>query len=308
MFDIMSAMNVHSFVDGQHRKSGPTLNAVTREKLGWLHPSRVWNRTLTYLAENVTLAAINRPDIDGYLFAKLLAPGRDGSPLSVYTIEFKEPAGWDRGFLHDHVVIHEIRTDGLVRLITNSNGGLLDLHPDREFVFPGGELVVRLLAIDGAAHRANIRVEARRIQYDWRWCRKCHGLFWAGGSTSAGRCPAGGAHDRGASSDYGLAMDLPEALGQRDWRWCEKCAGLFWAGSGQAAGTCPAGAAHRRGGSSDYTIVMGLPIPSGQSDWRWCFRCGGLFWAGGQLRAGACPAGSTHNQGSSSDYSVLFRS
>lgn len=159
MFDIMSAMNVHSFQDAENRRSGPTLNALSRERLGWLPISRVWNAQVPHRAETVTLAPINRPDIDGYLLAKFTAPSRDPSQAtpSTFTVEFKEAMGWDRGFLSDHVFIHEVRADGLVRLLTNFHGGLLDLDANREFVAPGAHLLVRLLDIDAGTHTARLR-------------------------------------------------------------------------------------------------------------------------------------------------------
>lgn len=160
MFDIMSAMNVHSFQDAQNRRSGPTLNAISRERLGWLHRSRVRNLGNPMSAETVVLAPLNRQDINGYQMAKFLAPSRDSAQTvpSTYTIELKEPVGWDRGFLHPHVILHEIRTDGLVRLLTNFHGGHLDLDPNSEFVAPNSSVVVRLLGIDIAAHTATLRI------------------------------------------------------------------------------------------------------------------------------------------------------
>jgi hypothetical protein len=41
-------------------------------------------------------------------------------------------------------------------------------------------------------------------QHEWRWCQNCSGLFFGGGGTSAGVCPAGGQHQVGQSSDYAL--------------------------------------------------------------------------------------------------------
>ena len=38
-------------------------------------------------------------------------------------------------------------------------------------------------------------------QTDWRWCKKCQGLAYAG-NPSVGPCPAGGDHDHSGSSDY----------------------------------------------------------------------------------------------------------
>jgi hypothetical protein len=43
MFDIMSAMNVHSFQDALNRRSGPTLNGMSRATLVWLQSSRIWS-------------------------------------------------------------------------------------------------------------------------------------------------------------------------------------------------------------------------------------------------------------------------
>jgi hypothetical protein len=140
-------------------------------------------------------------------------------------------------------------------------------------------------------------------QHDWRWCGKCSGLFWAGGNTTAGVCPAGGPHARG-TTDYALVIDAPGAPGQTDWRWCDKCSGLFWAGGNPNAGRCPAGAAHVRG-SSNYTLAMDTPDAPGQHQWRWCNRCSGLFWADGDPAAGSCSAGGQHTRGPS-DYSLLM--
>ena len=38
-------------------------------------------------------------------------------------------------------------------------------------------------------------------QHEWRWCKKCEGLFF-GPQTPASRCPAGDKHDGSGSSDY----------------------------------------------------------------------------------------------------------
>ena len=160
MFDIMSAMNVHSFLDGLNRRAGPTLNAFSRERLGWLGSSRIWNKQSPILGETVVLAPLNRPDVDGHQMAKFIAPSRDstqGTP-STYTVEFKEPVGWDQAFLHPHVIIHEVRSDGLVRLLTAFHGGHLDLDPNSEFAAPNGTIIVRLLGMDAATHTATLRV------------------------------------------------------------------------------------------------------------------------------------------------------
>jgi hypothetical protein len=160
MFDIMSAMNVHSFQDALNRRSGPSLNALSRARMGWLPNERVWSSAAPMRAESVTLAALNRADVPGCLMATFSAPSRDPSQAtaSTYVVEFKDAAGWDQGFINDHVLIHEVRADGLVRLLTDFHGGLLDQAPDSEFVTPGGTAVVRLLGIDAGRKQAELRI------------------------------------------------------------------------------------------------------------------------------------------------------
>ncbi len=49
-------------------------------------------------------------------------------------------------------------------------------------------------------------------QKNWRWCKKCQGLTFAG-NPSLGSCPAGGNHDHGGSGNYSLQLNftLPSA-------------------------------------------------------------------------------------------------
>jgi hypothetical protein len=141
-------------------------------------------------------------------------------------------------------------------------------------------------------------------QPDWRWCQKCQGLFYSGGS-SQGVCPADRApHDGSASWVYSLAMNEPHDGAQPAWRWCGKCQGLFYAGTLTQNGVCPTdGAAHDGGGSADYSIFFeGSAAPAeAQPGWRWCQRCQGFFYAGGAT-LGACPAGGTHTADGSGLY------
>jgi hypothetical protein len=44
-------------------------------------------------------------------------------------------------------------------------------------------------------------------QRDWRWCKKCEGMFF-GGNPSQGTCPAGGAHDKSASGDHDMITPI----------------------------------------------------------------------------------------------------
>ncbi len=146
---------------------------------------------------------------------------------------------------------------------------------------------------------------ADHIQGDWRWCEKCTGLFWTGTDLAGGVCPAGAQHERRASSNYTLMIDVPTAAGQHHWRWCDKCKGMFWGADEPENGACPAGGAHKRG-ESDYTVLMDQPTALGQHDWRWCHKCSGLFWTSNIQVGGNCPAGGTHDGQQSSNYTLLM--
>ncbi|GAA3769351.1 hypothetical protein GCM10022225_65140 [Plantactinospora mayteni] len=96
-------------------------------------------------------------------------------------------------------------------------------------------------------------VSAPDIQSNWRWCRKCQGLAFAGNGTS-GRCPAGSGHNFTASYNYHLFHDTTiGTLEQPNWRWCSRCQGLYY-GPQQSASACPASGRH--GGSASYNYVL----------------------------------------------------
>ena len=143
-------------------------------------------------------------------------------------------------------------------------------------------------------------------QADWRWCHQCQGLFYSGGLAANGACPAGGQHQKGASGNYTLPHNQPEAsTRQSDWRWCYKCQGLFFSGGQLSRGTCPAGGQHQKTVSGNYALVHNQPIAADhQSEWRWCSKCQGLFYAAGQSLSGRCPAGGYHDKTISGNYSL----
>src|SRR5438093_303028 len=69
-------------------------------------------------------------------------------------------------------------------------------------------------------------------QTGWRWCRRCQGLFFAGGETQ-GICFDANPHDGSASAKYlmqfgeGAANTQP----QGGWRWCHQCQGMHFSGA-----------------------------------------------------------------------------
>jgi hypothetical protein len=151
-------------------------------------------------------------------------------------------------------------------------------------------------------------------QDNWRWCRKCAGLHYAGvpdAGNQFGVCPAdNGPHIHDGSGNYTLVVDTPLAPGQGNWRWCRKCAGLHYAGvpdAGNQFGVCPAdNRPHIHDGSGNYVLAYNTPGNAGQDNWRWCRKCAGLHYAGvpnAGNQFGVCPADKRpHIHDGSGDY------
>jgi hypothetical protein len=139
----------------------------------------------------------------------------------------------------------------------------------------------------------------------WRWCAKCHGLYFSGTPTSGsigGACPTGGSHAHGGSANYLLTVNSNVA-GQKGWRRCHKCQGLFFGGN--PGSHCPAGGAHSKTDSGDYVVVHNTPTAPGQADWRWCSKCQGLFFAGNP--GSTCPADhAQHTTAGSGNYTLAM--
>jgi hypothetical protein len=93
---------------------------------------------------------------------------------------------------------------------------------------------------------------------NWRWCKKCQSLAYAGGST-LGSCSAGGNHDHTGSGDYVLAFNAGTvpAYEENNWRHCRKCHVLSLAG-GAALGACAAGGTHDHAGSGDHLLAFAV--------------------------------------------------
>jgi hypothetical protein len=91
-------------------------------------------------------------------------------------------------------------------------------------------------------------------QYNWRWCSRCMGLWFAGNGT-AGACPAGGGHRQSGSGNYVLNF-YPDGGGtQHNWRWCSFCQGLWFQPASQSC--CPVNGfnGHTDAGSGDYYLI-----------------------------------------------------
>ena len=131
-------------------------------------------------------------------------------------------------------------------------------------------------------------------QESWRFCEKCFSMFYNGGGTNKGKCPAdGGIHiaqgflftphyDDGAPGQADV---------QYDWRFCSRCFSMFFNGS--TRGRCPSGGPHVAQGFNFGLNHAASAPPSSQTQWRFCQQCFALFYNGGSSK-GRCPAGGGH--------------
>jgi hypothetical protein len=76
--------------------------------------------------------------------------------------------------------------------------GVFYLPPkDKELEVPLALVVSRILSLVMDTRDRT----PKATQADWRWCKKCEGLFFAG-HASKGVCPAGGEHTLDGSGKY----------------------------------------------------------------------------------------------------------
>ena len=152
-----------------------------------------------------------------------------------------------------------------------------------------------------------------RTQINWRWCRKCQGLWYAGPPHQwtqrmvTSNCPAGGLHTLRGSGNYALihnSSDVRER--QNGWRWCWKCQGLFYGRNHpNGSGICPQGGQHDSRRSGNYGIVHNTPRHQGQDRWRWCRNCEGLWFSGHPGSVCPDPANARHSSNGSGAYKLL---
>jgi Zn finger protein HypA/HybF involved in hydrogenase expression len=144
-------------------------------------------------------------------------------------------------------------------------------------------------------------------QENWRWCKKCQGLFFGGASAvqgPVGTCAGGGGHDASQSGCYALpqspTLSVLPIQTQGKWYWCRKCQALFFGGN--PGSKCPAGTAHDKSGSGEYFVSMSASFNTGQEGWRWCSKCQSLFL--GTASTSRCPAGGSHSATGSGQYTL----
>lgn len=129
-------------------------------------------------------------------------------------------------------------------------------------------------------------------QRDWRYCHKCHAMFFNGFPTK-GACKAGGGHEP-AGYNFSLPHDVPETpTAQGNWRYCGKCQAMFFDGF-PAKGICAADGGPHVAAGYKFTLPHSAPeTPVRQANWRFCRKCMLLFFDGFPDK-GVCNAGGGH--------------
>ncbi|MFE8596461.1 FG-GAP-like repeat-containing protein [Archangium violaceum] len=117
-WDIMSAMNVHTFSHPQGVVAGPEMNAPFRTKQAFIPAHRMTRLvpSTSYQTWRSNIAALNRPEANGPLMVRI---GNDDA--NHYTIEYRMQSGWDQGLPHTTVLVHRV-TNGVPYLITANAG------------------------------------------------------------------------------------------------------------------------------------------------------------------------------------------
>jgi hypothetical protein len=97
-------------LSGPHRLE---LNAIPSNRIVTLTPLPRGNGLKNV---NITLAAIEKPEANGALLVKIVYCGIAGNPSPdpnhFYTVEFRQPVGWDIKLPQPMVLIHEVFTGG----------------------------------------------------------------------------------------------------------------------------------------------------------------------------------------------------
>lgn len=119
LYDIGSCLDCFGMFPSYQGNGGPGVNAVQLETAGWLPGNRVIDvGTSACAQQTIQLAALNHPEVVGYLAARTPAavPIFTGSPSATtgdhYMVELRDKSGWDEGIPRNGVLIHLHGQDG----------------------------------------------------------------------------------------------------------------------------------------------------------------------------------------------------
>jgi hypothetical protein len=158
-WDIMSAMNVWTFRN-KYGDNGPGMNACNLKHLGAIPAGRIWTSTGKPGNTTITLAALHRPEADGYLMASI-PPAAGSKSKTSYVVEFRQKQAWDAGLPADTVLVHEVRDNGLCYLLSRierADPASIQVLAGQSFTVAERKLTVHALSFDAAASTAKVTV------------------------------------------------------------------------------------------------------------------------------------------------------
>ena len=166
--DIMSAetfAGLQTTFDGLFGKTGPGLCALTREKLGWLEPSRITEMSVVPGQDWNTqgnVSAVDNVTARGNPLYRVTADGTlNGAPLEriVYSIEFRPRLEWDAGIPGDAVTIRMMRPGDVPR-ITWSGNGSQDWQSGEQFFDAARRLAIDVMQVADDKSTVSVAIAA----------------------------------------------------------------------------------------------------------------------------------------------------
>lgn len=287
-YDVMSAMRIASFDNKTFPPAGVGMNVANMYKLGWVPSSRIRSITPSIVdRRTVNLVALSRPEYPGALMVLYHTPDR------VFTVEYREKDGWDRGLGQACVLIHEMRS----KYSTGQNGFRWCRRCN--VLFGASAAACPSGGLHDHARSGNYQIEGRgtgTLQNDWATCLDCLSVYYTG---LAGYCAGrpGKGHRTKPGSDLALRLNDNNASGQKGWKWCRKCSVIAFTDNPGPA-TCAAGGIHDHSGSGAYTLKS--TALTNIERFCYCNKCKGMFNAS----FGACAASGFHDYLGSGDYGI----
>jgi hypothetical protein len=165
-WDIMSAMrfgnNMPFFQHPRFGPSGPGLNAVYHDLLGWLPENQVRDLDVTSSLDpvHVALAALNQSTIPAHIgdFVYVAVRIKHLASNLRWTVEYRRANGFDAGIGRDGVLIHEKR--GELSYLLTGDSGIRDLQAERGF--SNQFFSLRVMSIDTTRGLAFIGISPRQ--------------------------------------------------------------------------------------------------------------------------------------------------
>ena len=161
------------------RGAGPGSNVVQRDTAGWIAAGRKTelNNGGACTQSTVTLAALNHPEVTGFLEAKIPAAifiQKIGTSTTTdhYAVELREKSGWDAGIPADAVLVHLHGQDDYSYLVDQSGlagagsyfhvaGPAMGLGD--EYVDLPNKTVIAVNRMDASAHTGAVTLASCKI-------------------------------------------------------------------------------------------------------------------------------------------------